>query len=504
MDQSDDAARPGKRRTNAGTASKRSRKKRTLAWYQHVSIVVPLAACAIFAVLIGGTLTVRRIIYRVEKSADPTSIFPSASGEPLTAAPKSQTEATITAEAPTVAEPLPSQALLTAAPAADQKEGVRLSRTLLVGSGNNMLPTICDALNVAEPGDAIEVRTNGPLLELGTQLLRKTRVADAPITVRNGDGFQPIVRLGKQYAPFVKSKNVDLTFAGLHFVNHYSGVFSWIEQGNVAFSNCSFSNRRSLMGSQTVWLTNPAGMDSFHAMFDHCFLRNSTFGMQNGTKLSFVASECAAITWGGNSHFNFRGDTENLVSIGRCTLLNGVVVVAAGKFQQWPTPPLKYQLNQTILGVSGGNPTVIAVLQRDEDRATSAGQALSRLNSWVGFEGEGSVRQLNIGYLSPALTGLWGYVDNFQFQDASRLPELPKNDSSLTFGAGVEEMRRLQAIGKYDLARELGGTLLPDQLAVSSTGALAELRAAGIQVGCDVTRLPVPPAATLELYPPAP
>jgi hypothetical protein len=503
MNQDDDAVRRKQRRTKAGDephhASRRgAKKKRSLAWYQHLSIVIPLAACVIFAVLIGGMLTVRRIIYQVAKPAEQVSASP-VSEVPTVESPPTSVEYPVVAETPVPTEQPPPQPTEVGAPLADQKPGMKLSKTLLVGPGQGMLPTICDALNVAEPGDVIEVRTNGPLLEVGTQLLRKTRVADAPIIVRNGDGFQPVVRMGK-VALLAKTKNVDLAFSGLHFVMNHSPTLLWIEQGNVSLSDCSIT--RAVRTSEAVILINPNGADFFQATFDRCFLRNVTFGMQAGARLSFIANECGCITLGGRSHFVYRGEAENLVEANRCTFLDGNIVSGSMTAAQWPAPPLKYRLNQSICGVSMISPILITISR--ENRATNEAQALALFESWVAFEGEGSVRQLYTDARSPTLIGRWASIDGFNVQDASRYPQLPKNDATLKFGSMVEEMRQFRSLGKHSLAADLGWQLLPDQLAVSSTGALAELRAAGVQVGCEVTRLPVPPPATLELYPAVP
>ena len=77
----------------------------------------------------------------------------------------------------------------------------------------------------------------------------------------------------------------------------------------------------------------------------------------------------------------------------------------------------------------------------------------------------------------------------------------------MRYGKKIEQARILyhQKQDNKGAVRTLASAL-PEDLIVKSNGPLAERRKDGVQYGCDVTKLPVPPPSTLEPYaiPPEP
>jgi hypothetical protein len=92
-------------------------------------------------------------------------------------------------------------------------------------------------------------------------------------------------------------------------------------------------------------------------------------------------------------------------------------------------------------------------------------------------------------------------IREFVFRDS------PARDPTMRFGLNIEQIRKeVYELGN-DPAKVNAAWLkvTPDDLVVSSTGALAKWRQDGA-CGCDVTQLPVPPPAAFDTYeiPPAP
>jgi hypothetical protein len=518
MVQSDDDSPRKKRRTTAkddrpSLRQRSGKKKPSLAWYQHLSIAIPLAACVIFAVLIGGTMTVRRIIHQLHQPAEQASA--------VTPVPEGATEAasrSLTSEQPYISdaklntEKEPARPAEVTAALANQKEGMKLSKMLLVGPGKDMLPTITEALKLAGPGDVIEVRTNGPLLELGTVLKRETRIENAPITIRNGDGFQPVIQVG--WAGYgrglVVTKNVDVVVNGLHCVTNRTASLLHVERGNVFITGCTLNCPVLNASFRAVFLDNfegPVGnAESFHATIERCFLRDSQFCSTRGARLSINVTDCGYIGLRVPYLISCSLSGQHEVTINRCSFINSQVLsIATSKSIPLQGSPVTYRIHQSIFGNVGFTTMLVQLVLGGPSRVNDTSEALDRLAEIMQFEGDMSVRELAFAPQDPpTLLGTWGTVNGAYLTDTTRIPTLPKIDQSLKFGLGIEEMRRLSMVAKDSAAaRTLGWTLLPDQLQTTSTGPLAELRNAGAQVGCNVVLLPVPPPATLEPYLPA-
>lgn len=467
--------RPGE----SSTPKKRS-KANSAAWYQHLSVVIPLGACVLFAVLLGGAFAVRQIIFLVHGPPDDAALqsgidddFESGDDEePASGLPGQN------ASSKPRLEVLP--------PAAAKQPGRKLAKKLLIGPGKNMFSSISEAVKVAVPGDIIEVRTNGPLLEPGAELKRDDRVENAPITIRAGKGFQPVVRSGNPY--LLKVLNVDVVFTDLHLTG---GSLLFAENCNTTVTNCTFTDTGGIS------MHNTADGAAFKATFERCFLRTSPFGTLAGPRVSLDARECGVIgiMW----PINCMLDEEQSVDVQQCTFLNCYILNVHGSpGKSPPVKPLTFRCNRSVGGltmccgylVNLTVPTEFSPVRTPDD-ATSA-LKLAFLN----FDGTDSVW----GYWDK-----WGTVtrndgdEEFEMKGESPFPARPLNDQTLKFGEEFEPVGQLvqqtrDLLGTPGLQR----TLLPKHLGVTSTGPLSELRNKGLIVGCDVSKLPVPPPITLE------
>ena len=339
------------RRSRRGGRNKRPIR---LPSYRHLTILISVCACVAFAILIGGTVVVRTVILRNQQPLESAPIAPiSEPGEPSQTAPV----ADHTPVAAIPEEPKSDVVPPTVRPAhADNRPGAKLAKMLLVGPGKDMLPTVSDAIRAAGPGDIIEVRTNGPLLELGAELKRDQRVEQAPVTIRNGNGFQPVVRLGKERELY-DVKNVDLVVVGLHFVSNRIAHLLKVERGHVTITGCTFNCPRQGANFRAIEFQNPpASLESFRATFERCFLRDSLFGWMRGPHLTVAVTECGFLGLRQPNLVDCLLDVENVVVVDHCTFIKSdLLLVHVPKVRQWAKAPITCQINHSVLGV---HPTI--------------------------------------------------------------------------------------------------------------------------------------------------
>jgi hypothetical protein len=132
-----------------------------------------------------------------------------------------------------------------------------------------------DAVAVAIPGDTIEIRTNRPMLVGGAEVRVKEKVKDAPLTIRAGRRYEPVLRAGSD-RPMVKVTNVDLKLVGLHFAVATHDVSCLdIDNCGVTAERCTVTGLLDPLGkSNSIWLGTPArGGAPRRVLLDHCLLR---------------------------------------------------------------------------------------------------------------------------------------------------------------------------------------------------------------------------------------
>lgn len=491
--------RPRNKSRSKAKSGRRTKKKRSVPWYGHLSILITIGVCVAFAVLIGGTVLVRKVILTVRQPAEnvtpPPSVestpavqpAPALAIEPVMATTEEPKEIVVPAEV----QPVP----------ASEKAGAKLAKMLLVGGGKDMFPTISAAIKAAVPGNIIEVRTNGPLLETGADLKFKERVKGQPIVIRKGDGFEPVIRVAP-LGSLVQSRNVDLIISGMHFVSSKVAHVVQMEEGNLSMTDCTLSNFESGFLGGVRHLGSAESTEQFQISFERCFLRESTFGTLSRPRCAFYAKNCGGMGMGGGGVISCTLGDQNLVSIDRCTFIKGLVMSAGIREQsQWNAPPLICRINQSILGHLMTPPWAVILSTPPSFQPRTAGEALAGVNKLFTLEGGDSVRQLPMNTAdSPALLESWIVVGGLNLR-VPNAPNVPALDKTMKFGEGLERVRQLTfQAGGLPQARVLIRTLLPDQLTVTSTGPLSELRESGIAVGCDVAQLPVPPPITLEPF----
>jgi hypothetical protein len=487
-------SRPRKSRSKPGTG-RQTKKQRSVPWYRHLSILITTGICVAFAVLIAGTVVVRKVILTAHPPAE--SVTTSPNFEPT---PTVQPAPTDTTEPVVAKTEEPKEAIVTPTvqpvPAAD-KAGAKLAKMLLVGAGEDMFPTISAAIKAAAPGDIIEVRTNGPLLEPGAELKLKEHVKGVPVTIRRGDGFEPVIRLNRS---LIQSQNVDLVVAGMHFVSNRGAAVCSMEDGNLSMTDCTLSCLQSGQLEGVNHRGSAESKEQFQISFERCFLREARFGGFLRSGCAFFVRNCGKIGFGGGDMIFCQLGDQNLVSIDRCTFISSWIMSATVRDQQqWNAPPFTCRINQSILGHLMAPPRAIHVVASTSFQPRTVAEALVGVNKLFTLEGSNSVRQLLVNTADPSAMS-WVGVGNLSVNvpEASNIPAL---DRAMKFGEGLERVRQLtNQVGGLPEARLLIRTLLPDQLAVTSTGPLAELRESGIAVGCDISLLPVPPPATLEPF----
>jgi len=210
--------------------------------------------------------------------------------------------------------------------------------------------------------------------------------------------------------------------------------------------------------------------------------------------------DCAVCTHDGQWLFEFHADENQSLEIRDSTIIGSYVLNYAAR-TDFATKPLAqrmaYRMHNSIfdlifccpflwqLTLPPGNPV------NDADQASTATQ--------LAFH-EISAHETVFHYWVP-----WGAVESGTGQAVApgELPILkpPANEQTLKFSLPIETAKAL-VFGKGDFAAAIDATtgMQPDDFVVTSTGPLAELWAQGISCGCDVRKLPTPPAATIEPF----
>ncbi len=280
---------PGRPSSQSGT--KRSVKK-PRSWLRLLVWLLPVLACV---VLIGLILTVpglrrRQVVLPAPAPAEPQP----AVVQPQPAAEQADLEVPEPPE-PSLEPSEPGFEVLP--PLAAQTPGRRIPKQLLVGRRAGMFASVEDAVAVAIPGDIIEIRTNQPMLVGGAVLRVKDKVQDAPLTIRAGKGYQPILR-GAAAACFLSGVQCGPDHGGDSLcyqcpVHLFTIPRIWAENSNVTLNSCSFT---AIPGTKSVYSypasDNPKGIDNqLRVSLSHCYVRgyqHGCGGMRDSIDLCFL------------------------------------------------------------------------------------------------------------------------------------------------------------------------------------------------------------------------
>jgi hypothetical protein len=469
----------------------------------------------VFVVLIAGALGVRKILIRLWRGPGEAEAL-------VVQEPDNDARATVPAKplagkgAEKGALPAPSKpGTEVPPPPAAKLPGRKLPRILLVGPDKEMLPSLAEALKVATPGDTIEIRTNGPLIESGAELRFKEKPKDTPLVIRAGRGFQPVLagRRGGSLmglTPYSRGgphdlvlANVDVTLTGLHFAGASLDTY----QSSVTLDRCTCSRAR-------LDVSNSQGPDEpLKILVDRCFMRDSTINSRGASirvtvRESGFASEnyvSAPVVF----LFSFDSREDQALDIQQSTFVN-VSMVHFDARDKWPRRPLSFRMDRSVFGVLWPifQPPPFVELLVPPGSISERGMPGAN-DAFRETFGEFRGRDNFANYRDP-----WALVADaragrlFSIKRESVILDFPQNDQTLRFGKRLELARSLflqKGQGQKEqllAALSLPGRALPEDLVVSSTGPMAERMKQGIRYGCDVTQLPVPPPATLATLEP--
>ncbi len=170
---------------------------------------------------------------------------------------------------------------------------------LFVGPLRGMFPTVEDAVDMAIPGDIIEICTNMPMVVGGSIMRHKVGSKNLPLVIRAGPRYQPVLR-GVGGLPFLTVVNVDLIVVGLHFSAVVGTIFVDAENSNVVMERCSLTlikRTAEMIGSLlSIKNTNEKG-SAFSVQLNHCFVRTCLGGIHvvtmSGPSISAIINESA-------------------------------------------------------------------------------------------------------------------------------------------------------------------------------------------------------------------
>jgi hypothetical protein len=372
-------------------------------------------------------------------------------------------------------------------------------KLLLVGRHAQLFQTVGEAFAAAIPGDTIEIRGNGPFLETAAEREFKEYQPGAPITLRAGKGFQPVVQMGHTEGAVYCMRNADLAVSEVHLTSQAGGTWFQIHEGQVSLADCTVT----AIPVEGLWpgclvcrvITTSRLARPRRVSFERCFSRN-------GSNLAAITGPDVAVgitdrvVQGGMGVVSFTANENHSVKILRSTFLGSYVMQCTQDGQGWPAERMRFRMQQSIFGHIACCPHLVrltlpaSVTIRSTEQAHAAFQLAFQeiaAESCVATYWEG-----------------WGSIDHgpaqFWLRDAG-FAVIPPHDQALRFSEPIEEARTLTHVkGDQLSAGKVTSALRPADFEVASSGPLADLRSAGVQCGCDVSRLPVPPDATLLSY----
>ena len=451
-------------------------------WWRHSPLAVPIAACVVFAVLIAGVLGVRKVVILL-RGARSESRGPEA-------VPGSKRS-----ELDVVAEELKKRGLLESSdpgmdvlpPPAAKQPGRKLPKMLLVGRHPEMFPSLEAAVSVAIPGDIIEIRANVPLLVRPSALKVESKPKEAPLTIRAGKSFQPVLR-GAGSA-MVSLTNVDVKIVGLHFTSTGGGLVVGAENSDVVFQFCSSTNV-GLLGLQN----SQGRAKGVQVRVAQCFVRGAGVAQIVGPSVAVTLEECGLVSGGVACVFSC--DEEQSLTIRRSTFVT-YDAVHLNFVKPWPVLRFSFQMERSVFGQLACCPCIAHVHLREVDAPAPLQDPVGALRQAFGeFHARDNVAQTWEGWA-------WIKVDSHgSYTKEAVNAELPQWwDDSLRFGKQLELVRSLihEKGTKPDEVAAGYRKVLPEDL-IAASSVLAERLKAGQRYGCDVTQLPIPPAVTLEPY----
>ncbi len=386
-------------------------------------------------------------------------------------------------------------------PLAAQTPGRRVPKQLLVGRRAGMFASVEDAVAVAIPGDVIEIRTNQPMLVGGAELRVKEKGENAPLTIRAGKGYQPILRVGAETS-FLWVTNVDLTLEGIHFVTSVSSTYFHPEiaawNSNVMVKSCSFTTSPGSTARFGIRVWNPKGIDHpLRVSLHHCLMRGYSDGsavLMRDPAISVSFDESAIV--GGSAIYCDPVAEKQSISFRRCTLLGGTYSIHVSVGGKELANPLSLQMERSLYTDVGPYDTPFAfgydglcdTVEKRDAVLRARFREFKANDNVVRFRAKGWPNEY------PALVG------GAMRQNEAAVGVISQQDETLRLGKKVEDIRDLlKQKGAADAWAFLA-TLLPQDLTPSSTGLLAQRMSQGIRYGADLNKLPVPPAATLTPY----
>jgi hypothetical protein len=481
-------------------------KNYSIPWHRHAAWVLPTAACLVLVVALIGAFGLRQIIVvlrRSEVREGPVGANlqsgDQVSGQQLvTDASHDLTQDS--AREPTTGEDKSGlgENLDILPPGAARRSTRTLPKLILVGEQPSMFSSLEAAMEVAIPGDVIELRTNRPASVSNAAMHLSAAHQRDKLVVRAGPGFEPVLAIASDHVPLISVSNVDLLIQSIHFAaNGHPGSFIQIVDSDLQVESCTFTGPRSPEWPPAIMVTNhkPDGDRSalpLRVRLNRCFMR-ATGGILvcEGNDIDISADQSVfAFIHDGFAMGLGNGQT---LRVKRSTILD-TYLLHVNPGSNWMTRPFSFHMERSVFAHLACCPVLLIVRPAGvaaSDPAMGPREILQK--ALLDFQASDNFAQFWEGWAI-----VEGHTTSYGFLKQRLIPTLPTIDDTLRFGPGVEHVRALiWQVGDQEAARLAARAVLPKDFAVRSTGSLAVRMKSGSSYGCDVSQLPVPPPSTL-------
>jgi hypothetical protein len=250
--------------------------------------------------------------------------------------------------------------------------------------------------------------------------------------------------------------------------------------------------------------------DPLQIVSDRCFHRGVGVATCDGSSIEVRVTNSGIVF--AHPTFNLGHSDNHSLHIAQSTFVNSYLI---GMYcnDTWPTEPLSFRMERSLFAHLQCCPVLVVIQPPDVrglDPVMMPVECVRR--AFRQFQATDNIASYHDGWwasletipVSHALSqepnvSKFAEIDDVLLIRQHIVSALPTIDETVRFGPRIEQIRSQIWTG------EIGSNydqriVLPEDLVPSSRGPLAQHMAVGLLYGCDVSQLPVPPAATLEPY----
>ena len=460
--------------------------------------IAACVVCGVFVVLLAGVGIRKLVVLRQQRNQAvnseagpiPGQVAAQSTSSDLTDQTATETAKPEHVSAPRFAKPKPGRTLPT---------------TLYVGYEEGMYKTLDEALADSISGDSVRIQANRPVWLRAITLKGESAEKPLKITIEPSEDSAAVVYCVAHipaYGRVISCTNVDLTIRGAHFVsNQVNAKFFKARSGRVHLDGCSFTRLPFAGPKHESWVFQADGGDqSFTGSLTNCFLRDvgvfqawrlrtslqAEIKLRNSTMCGAQLMDCH---WPPPDSEK-QGTADSKVSIGaaNCTFAN-VLLWSGYEYMQGLAPEISIQMDHSIVVCRRLVTVTMLTGEYLRDVRSNVLHWEGRNNAYA-IAGRGSLASFH--GIQPGDQKATTRHTPTDLATFTNLFEGSSDSGSLLAPPAIADRYKWDELWK--------ATPLDFRADSQSNPPLQKFTERGIKVGCDVSKLRVPPPATLKPF----